>query len=83
VSGMPAALVLVAALLSSAFLTWKGLVPSHAFFMVLGAAVAWAAPKLGQIFARPARAAAVDSFSPEEASTNPEGRTIEKKAKKP
>lgn len=82
-SKLPAALVLVALILSSTFLTWKGLVPSHAFFMVVGAALAWVAPKLGQVFSQGAHAkrhlGMSGEFSPEEVSTNPEGRSVKDK----
>ncbi|HYX20483.1 MAG TPA: hypothetical protein VFA98_06515 [Thermoanaerobaculia bacterium] len=81
----PAALVLVALIVCSTILAWKGTIPSHAFFMVAGGALAWAVPKIGQVFSQEARAArrshpeASGEFSPEEVSTNPEGRTAKDK----
>lgn len=79
---LPASLVLVVLILSSTFLTWKGLIPSHAFFMVAGGALAWVAPKLGQMFSSSSKTNAEEKFSPEETSTNPEGQVIEKKDNK-
>lgn len=82
---LPVALVLVALIVCSTFLAWKGTIPSHAFFMVAGGVLAWAVPKIGQVFSQEARAArkshseASGEFSPEEVSTNPEGRSVTKK----
>lgn len=82
---LPVALVLVALIVCSTFLAWKGIIPSHAFFMVAGGALAWAVPKIGQVFSQEARAKrsshpeASGEFSPEEVSTNPEGQSVTKK----
>jgi hypothetical protein len=80
---LPVALVLVALIVCSTFLAWKGTIPSHAFFMVAGGVLAWAVPKIGQVLSQEARAKrhseASGEFSPEEVSTNPEGRAAAEK----
>jgi hypothetical protein len=78
-SGLPAALVLVALICSSTFLAWKGIIPSHVFFMIAGAAITWAVPKAAQIFSSRAKATASEpqgspamSFTREEIPTKPD-----------
>jgi len=74
-NGWPAALVLVALIASSTLLAWKGVIPSHAFFMIAGAAATWAVPRAAQLFmprAKPAPPLASSTFPPEEIPTKRE-----------
>ena len=73
-SGWPAALVLAVLIVCSSFLAWKGTIPSHAFFMVAGAAITWAVPKAAQLLSSRARASS--SFPPEEIPTKKERDVI-------
>jgi hypothetical protein len=44
--------VIVVLALCSTFLVWKGALPSHAFFTILGAGVVWAVPRAASLFGR-------------------------------